>query len=375
MSATKYLDKIIPNSFEKKIYHIPLTIGSVKSFVDEVEKFISTGITVDGIILDATGEAPEAERYIPLLNMLADAGYDRNKILCIDSGLTFLWPKTHIILPWWMESFASKRPESILFAEHRTTLFLVLARIAKYHRVKLISKLVEHGLDSLAIMSCGSAAEDEGFVDSDNKIFNELVPSIIRDKFPIVINGSKVSRAIGSTGVDDEFRNCLINVVLETGFENELFGAGGPPTQSWNRLFWTEKTDKCFSMGQIPVFLSKKGYVSVLRNIYGFDVFDDIVDHSYDNIDDPLARIDAVAQECIRLSHIGLDGLKSIAGIDERFAYNRNQIYIVKDRILADSILVLNSWLKDLYNNKHEINKLTGTNSSRYTRTRKKKGL
>jgi hypothetical protein len=373
MCATTYIDKVISDSIEKNIYHIPLTIESVKSFVDEVEKFISNGTTVDGIILDATGEAPESGRYTQLIDMLSNAGYDRNKILCIDSGLTFLWPKTHIILPWWMESFASRRPESILPAEQRTTLFLVLARIAKYHRVKLISKLVGHGLDSLAIMSCGSAAEDEGFVDNDNKIFDELVPSTIRDKFPIVINGNKVSRETGSTGVDDEFRNCLINVVLETGFENELFGAGGPPTQSWNRLFWTEKTDKCFSMGQIPVFLSKKGYVSVLRKMYGFDVFDDIVDHSYDDIDDPLARIDAVAQECIRLSHMGLGSLKSINGLNERFAYNRKQICIVRDKILSDSIIVLNSWLKDLQNNsKHDVNKLASISSSRYTKTRKK---
>ena len=351
MCATYWLDKVIHPSVEKNIYHIPLTTGDIISYAHEIEKFISTGIVVDGIILDATGEAFEEERYTELINILAKVGYDKNKILCIDSGLTFLWSKNHVILPWWMDSMPSERHKLILSAEHRTTQFLVLARIAKYHRVKLISKLVEHGLDSLAIMSCGSNAEDEGFVDNDNKLFDELVPSSIRNKFPIFIEGSRVDRATGSTGVAEEFKKCLINVVIETGFENQLFGAEGPPTLSWNRLFYTEKTDKCFSMGQIPVFLSKKGYVSVLRNVYGFDVFDDLVDHSYDNIDDPMARIDAVAQECIRLSHIGLDSLKSINGIDERFAYNRNQVRIVKDRILADSSIVLNNWLKDLNNN------------------------
>ena len=345
MAATYWLNQIGLDNIEKKLYQITLTTGNVKSFADEVEKFMSTGIAVDGILLDATGEAPEEERYIELIDILVKAGYDRNRILCIDSGLTFLWASNHVILPWWMDHTQQKLNFPI---NDRTRLFLVLARLAKYHRVKLISKLVENGLDSLAVMTCGCNSSDEGSSINNSKLFDELVPPTIRHKFPIIINNQLVDRTAGTAEISDDFKRCLVNVVMETGFENQLFGANGPPSLSWNRLFYTEKTDKCFLMDQIPVFLAKKGYVSALRNIYGFDVFDDIIDHSYDNIDDPFDRISAVADECVRISKLGLENLKSIAGLRERFEFNRNQIRIVKNRIHADSELIMQKWLEKL---------------------------
>ena len=63
MAATHWLNQIGLDNIEKKLYQITLTTGNVKSFADEVEKFMSTGIAVDGILLDATGEAPEEERF------------------------------------------------------------------------------------------------------------------------------------------------------------------------------------------------------------------------------------------------------------------------------------------------------------------------
>ena len=176
-----------------------------------------------------------------------------------------------------------------------------------------------------------------------------MVPNHLKNRFPILIDNAIVDRRTGSEFVDDQFKRCLINVVIESCFENEHYGANGPiGSLSWNRLFYTEKTDKCFYMGQLPIFLAKKGYVKILKNVYEFDMFDDIIDHSYDDITDPLERINAVANECVRLHGIGLENLINYPDLEIRFKYNKDQALIVKNRLLADSELLFNNWMKGL---------------------------
>ena len=46
-------------------------------------------------------------------------------------------------------------------------------------------------------------------------------------------------------------------------------------------IFLTEKSFKVFAWHQIPIFVATPGHVQVVREL-GFDVFDDIIDHSYD---------------------------------------------------------------------------------------------
>jgi len=77
-----------------------------------------------------------------------------------------------------------------------------------------------------------------------------------------------------STNVNDRlpehpaFQNTCLNIITETCSRN------GTPSL-------TEKTFKPILAGQFFVFIGSKGCVQYLRDI-GFDVFDDIIDHSYD---------------------------------------------------------------------------------------------
>jgi hypothetical protein len=51
----------------------------------------------------------------------------------------------------------------------------------------------------------------------------------------------------------------------------------------WRSIFLTEKTFKAFGLRQIPIWFAVPGFVAEVRKL-GFDMFDDIVDHSYDHI-------------------------------------------------------------------------------------------
>jgi hypothetical protein len=81
--------------------------------------------------------------------------------------------------------------------------------------------------------------------------------------------------------------NCLINLIAETSCQE-------PGNDFWSSTFITEKTFKCFGWRQIPIWFASPGHVQAVRSL-GFDVFDDIIDHSvYDSITNPGDRMLAV---------------------------------------------------------------------------------
>jgi hypothetical protein len=73
------------------------------------------------------------------------------------------------------------------------------------------------------------------------------------------------------------YTNSLIEIVGETTFEEPAFNL-------------TEKTMHCFVAFNFPIILSSCSTVQFLRDI-GFDMFDDIIDHSYDKIEDSALRV------------------------------------------------------------------------------------
>jgi hypothetical protein len=85
------------------------------------------------------------------------------------------------------------------------------------------------------------------------------------------------------------YQNSYINIVTETRMINEL-------------VLLTEKTWKPIASGQLFFIIGCQNSIAYLRSI-GVDVFDDIIDHSYDSESDPARRID--------LMHVSLEKLMS----------------------------------------------------------------
>ena len=59
---------------------------------------------------------------------------------------------------------------------------------------------------------------------------------------------------------------------------------------------------KPFYFYQFPLFLSSYQHVKFLKERFGFDMFDDLVNHSYDNEIDNGKRLFMVADEIKRLN-------------------------------------------------------------------------
>ena len=69
--------------------------------------------------------------------------------------------------------------------------------------------------------------------------------------------------------------------------------------------FVTEKTTQCFIALHPALYVSNKDHVDILRD-WGFDLFDDIFDHSYDKVDDNKMRIDKLLYDNRDVLHTGI---------------------------------------------------------------------
>ena len=160
-------------------------------------------------------------------------------------------------------------------APSTTKNFTFLNRLHRWERQRLLETLYEMDLLNYMNVSYLSTPGETNY------------PEL----YPLIFDRPRVGF---EDGYDLVGTNSLFVVAAESSFENlgNLTSIDVPGV--------TEKTYKTILTRQIPVFLSSKRTVYYYR-LMGFDVFDDIVDHSYDLIENPDERIKAVANEIKRL--------------------------------------------------------------------------
>jgi hypothetical protein len=91
--------------------------------------------------------------------------------------------------------------------------------------------------------------------------------------------------------------------------------------------FYTEKTMKIFDNYQIPIVIGTSGYVTYLRS-NGYHMFDNIIDHSYDDIKDDRLRFAAVAKEIKRLASMPVAQIHELYHQNkESLIHNREQLH------------------------------------------------
>lgn len=181
--------------------------------------------------------------------------------------------------------------------------FLCLNRVDKFHRRAMVSYLIKNKIsDSCYISYIGAHKVDhsskvhtlEGLLNEEdlNSVpiplfldYTELEPGSINDVTPTQ-----------ESTISAYFRSSVFSIVNETFQENRWSKFNDLPV-----IFPTDKTYKTFFFHHIPILNSGHHLVKYFRDS-GFDMFDDIVDHSYDNIIDSSDRFRAVCFEIDRLN-------------------------------------------------------------------------
>jgi hypothetical protein len=120
------------------------------------------------------------------------------------------------------------------------------------------------------------------------------------------------------------FKNSYINITTESTYDTEYYHI-------------SEKTFKPFLYFHFPLILAPHHFIKHIKEIYNFDMFDDIIDHSYDNVFDHKKRL-----MCF------VDEIKRINNNKEKFIdfYTNN-----KDRFIKNHKIIKNLSIEDEYNN------------------------
>lgn len=89
----------------------------------------------------------------------------------------------------------------------------------------------------------------------------------------------------------ETLENSYVNIVTESFFIN-----------SESVVHITEKSFRPFYFYQLPIFVASHQHVKYLKEMYGFDMFEDVINHSYDDVIDHRNRLIEVMKEIKRLN-------------------------------------------------------------------------
>ena len=172
--------------------------------------------------------------------------------------------------------------------------FISLNNSARHHRVILVNYLYGLGLDSIGYISHISSEyfkhyldvvnwkfsshhlEDQKILEFGNRKLKHLNKSP-DDYYYSEITDGLIDNVTNFEKLRERYQNSFIEIISETTCPEIAF-------------LMTEKFLNSVYACNFPILIGSKGVVSFLRN-FGFDVFDDIIDHSYDDIENPIDRI------------------------------------------------------------------------------------
>ena len=236
--------------------------GNINSYLPILFENIKTNPELDFIVVIFLYESPDFYKCINHLKQLVEQVF-KKKFAVIDFG-TELSNCTHFTYNIFLSEFHETWIP--LSAEQRTYKWFCANRILKPHRIQLIEKIIPlKQVDSFI-----TAGNFEIYQKYKNKITFK-VPLIAPDELDLNTDNFEATRT-----VPNSFKQSIFNIVTESSYENI-----GDTFDTWSRIMITEKSIKAYRLYQFPIFLAPAGHVQLQRSL-GFDMFDDIIDHSYD---------------------------------------------------------------------------------------------
>lgn len=166
--------------------------------------------------------------------------------------------------------------------------------------------------DSLSWSHSQDQVLQEGFVKLKKNLHNGQPADWIYDGLDGLANAVNFDRSLRSL-----YQNSLVEIVNETTF----FSKG---------IFVTEKFQNSVYGFNLPIILSNTGTVGYLRS-HGFDLCDTVIDHGYDNIDNPVDRIFAAIEKNFRLltdfDYAKYCHQQCLPALEQNYQYARQGMY------------------------------------------------
>ena len=232
----------------------------------------------------------------------------------------------------------------VTFEPEKEFLFMVHNRTLKSHRLGILCLLKKYNiLDNVDWSLLRGSVLKNMFNDDDifvewffSNVFSDEITTSLKNEIKYFADlGNRKSKYEHDYDFDggghrydhnDSYKvktysNSYINITTETNFISPFI------------IHITEKTFTPFNFYQIPIFVATYQHVKYLKDMYGFDMFDDLVNHSYDNEIDNGKRLFMIADEIRRLNENPQVVKDFYKNNEERFIKNRNIIYeILNDK-------------------------------------------
>jgi hypothetical protein len=223
------------------------------------------------------------------------------------------------------------------FQKDKDSFFMCYNRMLKSHRMSLLTLLKREGLlDEMdwTLLRGNELKERFGDHNGDPSFgtFHEIFDiNDFKEYYDEILYfyklGIKESRFEKSYKVDEPpyfidfyktyemnpYRNSYVNIVTETGYI------------STDVVHITEKSLIPIYYSQIPLILANYEHNKFLKNRYDFDLFEDIIDYSYDNEKHPRKRLFMFFDEIKRLNSIKHEIIDFYKNNQQRFELNKQK--------------------------------------------------
>lgn len=153
------------------------------------------------------------------------------------------------------------------------------------HRVGLLSYLLSLNLDKFGFIT----AATWGTFPASYFNFNDQLTINMKDGFDRLLKSEFDRTNIKSLDHDSmllNYKNNLFSIYKYTTLEIITGSLFFEPTP-----FYGEKEIQSIYAQNFPIYINTQNAAYTFKNKYGFDIFEDIIDHSYDQIADPTERL------------------------------------------------------------------------------------
>jgi len=225
------------------------------------------------------------------------------------------------------------------YNDNRKYLFMSYNRNLKAHRFFFLCLLKKHNILENIDWSWLRGDEMQKFFEIPDWFYNQIMNKEQFDGLSNEINyiknnGRKISEyeldIISNLKTDDfdypnhyklnSYRNSYIHIVNESYYEDK------------EAILLSEKSIIPLYFAQLPIYLASQNHLKYFRKKYDFDLFDDFINHDYDDESNNYIRMTKLVNEISRLNNIKDEVIKFCNNSKDRFKRNKEKIIdIVND--------------------------------------------
>lgn len=238
------------------------------------------------------------------------------------------------------------------YSHVRDKTLLCFNRKVRLHRTLLVSQLIEYDLLDKSFISYfpnnthgyRTSLENELHVlkytiQGYPELYTTVEKTMLENarKFPLKLN---IEPEYNKTHVDNDdivlFQNSHFSLVTETYFFVRQYTYGKYSVYDHHAVFFTDKIFKPIKMKHPFIVVSRPGFLRHLRK-RGYRTFAPIIDESYDDIENDVDRMNAIVNECIRLSKLSDHEWKLFhESVHDIIEHNHNKLH-QQDIYILDS--------------------------------------